>query len=62
MSFWKSDWELVAIVLIASSCSVAEAALTGSRSAECVKAGGTWRQANGCAADYCEAKPEKSAK
>lgn len=54
MNFWKSDWELVAVVLILASCSVATQAITASGSSACAKTSGKWRSGKGCDPSYCE--------
>jgi hypothetical protein len=53
MSFWKSDWEIVAVVFILSSCAVAQSAISGKTSTSCVAAGGKWHD-RGCDPGFCE--------
>lgn len=54
MNFWKSDWEIVAVILLIASCSVAEQVVVPRGSAECVKAGGAWHGDKACDPGYCE--------
>lgn len=54
MNFWKSDWEVVLIVLIAAGACTAQQMSTARKSIECVDHGGTWHANGSCSPDYCE--------
>jgi len=54
MNFWKSDWEIVFVVLISVAGCTAQHWNAARKSIECVDHGGAWVATGSCSPDYCE--------